>query len=289
MSFDKYKKILIAGAGSYIGESFKAYMSAFDNYTVDSFSTMDDSWKSMDFSSYDVVYDVAGIAHVKETDENRELYYKVNRDLAVEIAEKAKAEGVKQFIYLSSMSVYGLTVGRINKDTPVNPVNAYGKSKLEAEELLWKLKDDTFTVSIVRPPMVYGEGCKGNYQTLKKFALKFGFFPNYDNERSMLHVDNLSAAIRGIVHNNESGLYFPQDSEYVKTYDMVRRIAEENGKKFRSTRLMNVPIKVMASRVGVFKKVFGTLTYDKSMNVPEGWIVKKTETNKKKSTFGDIF
>ena len=289
VSFDKYKKILIAGAGSYIGESFKAYMSAFDNYTVDSFSTMDDSWKSMDFSSYDVVYDVAGIAHVKETDENRELYYKVNRDLAVEIAEKAKAEGVKQFIYLSSMSVYGLTVGRINKDTPVNPVNAYGKSKLEAEELLWKLKDDTFTVSIVRPPMVYGEGCKGNYQTLKKFALKFGFFPNYDNERSMLHVDNLSAAIRGIVHNNESGLYFPQDSEYVKTYDMVRRIAEENGKKFRSTRLMNVPIKVMASRVGVFKKVFGTLTYDKSMNVPEGWIVKKTETNKKKSTFGDIF
>ena len=271
ISFEEIKKILIAGAGSYIGESFKNYMLEFDNYIVDTLSTMDDSWKAMDFSSYDAVYDVAGIAHVRESNENRDLYYKVNRDLAVDLAEKAKKEGVKQFVYLSSMSVYGRAVGRINATTSVNPTNAYGKSKIEAEELLWRLKDDNFTVSIVRPPMVYGEGCKGNYQTLKKFALKFGFFPDYNNERSMIHVDNLSGAIRGIIHNNESGLYFPQDPEYIKTFDMVKKIAEENGKKFRSTKLMNIPIKFMSSRISVFKKVFGTLTYDKGLNVPEEW------------------
>ena len=266
------KRILVAGAGSYIGESFIKYISQFENYSVSSFSTLDDGWKSLDFSQYDSILDVAGIAHIKETDQNRDLYYKVNRDLALEIAKKAKSEGVKQFIYLSSMSVYGLLVGNIDESTPLQPVNAYGKSKLEAENLLWELNDNSFSVAILRPPMVYGEGCKGNYQMLKKFALKFGFFPDYPNKRSMVFIDNLSAAIRGIIHNNEPGLYFPQDPDYVNTCEMVRDIAVQNGKKFHSTKLMNLPIKLFAGKVGVFKKVFGSLTYEKNLNVPTAWM-----------------
>lgn len=278
IDYTEHKKILIAGTGSYIGESFKNYMSQFENYEIDSFDTMSIEWRDIDFSSYDVVYDVAGIAHIKETDENRHLYYEVNRDLAVEIAEKAKANGVKQFIYLSSMSVYGLTVGRICETTPVNPVNAYGKSKLEAERLLWQLADDDFIVSIVRPPMVYGEGCKGNYQLLRKFALKFGFFPDYDNERSMIYIDNLSSAVRGIIHNCKAGLYFPQNLDYVKTFDMVKEITEANGKKFKGTKVINLPVKVLTDKIGLFKKVFGTLTYDKCMNVPNEWIDMKKKS-----------
>lgn len=273
INFKGKKRILIAGEGSYIGESFKTYMSQFDNYVVDLFDTVSDEWKSLDFSKYDVVYDVAGIAHVKETDQNRSLYYKVNRDLAVEIAQKAKREGVGQFIYLSSMSVYGLNVGRIDENTSVAPVNAYGKSKLEAEKLLWKLNDNKFVVSIVRPPMVYGDGCKGNYQTLRKFALKVGFFPDYENERSVIYIDNLSAAIRGIIHNEESGLYFPQNIEYVKTFDMVKDIVQKSGKKFISTKIFNWLIKLLSGKISVFQKVFGTLTYEKQMNVPKEWIV----------------
>lgn len=205
-------------------------MSQFDNYVVDLFDTVSDEWKSLDFSKYDVVNDVADIAHVKETEQNRPLYYKVNRDLAVEIAKKAKREGVGQFIYLSSMSVYGLNVERIDENTSVVPVNAYGKSKLEAEKLLWKLNDNKFVVLIVRPPMVYGDGCKGNYQTLRKFALKVVFFQDYEHERSMIYIDKFSAVIRGIIHNEESGLYFPQNIEYVKTFDMVKDIAQKSGK-----------------------------------------------------------
>lgn len=277
------KKILIAGEGSYIGESFRTYMQQFANYKVDVFDSKSDCWRDMDFSQYDVVYDVAGIAHVKETDQNRDLYYKVNRDLAIDIAKKAKAEGIRQFIYLSSMSVYGLVEGRIDKDTRLKPVNAYGKSKLEAEKLLWELRDDAFVVSIVRPPMVYGDGCKGNYQTLRKFALKYRFFTKYTNERSMLYIDNLSSAIRGIIHNSESGLYFPQDSDYVQTYEMVKGIATQEGKKFRSTRIFNPIIKLMSKRVNVFKKVFGTLTYEKDMNVPLQWMQVEGKTSKKKA------
>lgn len=275
LNFNEPKKILVAGAGSYIGESFKKYLSAYENYLVDTFDTMTDEWKKLDFSAYDVVYDVAGIAHIKETKDNKDLYYAINRNLAYEIAKKAKSEGVKQFIYLSSMSVYGLTTGRIDLSTKVNPVSAYGKSKLEAEQLLWQLNDDDFVVSIVRPPMVYGNGCKGNYQILRKFALKLGFFPEYSNERSMIFVDNLSSAVRGIIHNNKAGLYFPQNIDFVKTYDMVKEIAAQNGKTFHSTKLFNGLIRIVESRVSVLKKVFGTLTYEQAMNVPEEWIEVK--------------
>ena len=276
INFNEPKKILVAGAGSYIGESFRTYLSAYENYLVDSFDTMTDEWKKLDFSAYDVVYDVAGIAHIKETKDNKDLYYAINRDLAYEIAKKAKAEGVGQFVYLSSMSVYGLTTGRIDFATEVNPVSAYGKSKLEAERLLWQLNDNDFVVSIVRPPMVYGNGCKGNYQALRKLALKLGFFPEYSNERSMIYIDNLSSAVRGIIHNNKAGLYFPQNIGFVNTHGMVKEIAANNSEQLCSTTLFNEVIKFAESRLTVFKKVFGTLTYAQSMNVPEAWIAVKS-------------
>ena len=272
LDFSEYKRILVAGAGSYIGQSFIEYMSQFRNYVVDDIKTTDSDWKKADFSKYDAVYDVAGIAHIKETSENKHLYYEVNRDLAVELAKKAKEEGVKQFIYLSSMSVYGLTVGVINGATPVNPINAYGKSKLEAEQLLWRLNDENFTVAIVRPPMVYGKDCKGNYQMLRKFALKAGFFPKYNNERSMLFIDNLSSAIRGIIHNEESGLYFPQNINYVCTHEMVRSISLLNGRKLSESALLNPFISFATKKITVFQKVFGSLTYERSLNVPKQWI-----------------
>lgn len=268
------KKILVAGTGSYIGDKFKEYMTQFDNYIIDEVNTISDEWKNKDFSLYDVVYDVAGIVHVKEDDSNRELYYSVNRDLAVAIAQKAKCEGVKQFVYLSSMSVYGLNVGRISKNTVLNPVNAYGKSKAEAEELLWQLADDRFIVSIVRPPMVYGKNCKGNYQTLKKFVLKFGVFPKYQNERSMIYIDNLSSAVRGIIHNEVSGVYFPQNADYVVTCNMAKKIAELNKRKIWETTALNGLIRIMLNNVEILKKVFGTLVYEKDLNIPIEWIVE---------------
>lgn len=155
------KKILIAGAGSYIGVSFKNYMNQYKNdYIVDTLDLKSKSWRKKNFSDYDVIFHVAGIAHIKETKENTELYYKVNKDLTIEVAKKAKKDKVKQFIFLSSMSVYGLEVGTITSETLPNPNTNYGKSKLMAEEALNKLSDDSFKVVILRPPMVYGEGCK---------------------------------------------------------------------------------------------------------------------------------
>lgn len=256
------KRILITGAKSYIGESVRAYLMATpDAYDVQIKDTMGWEPQTSDFTGIDVVFNVAGIAHIKETANNRHLYYDVNRDLVIKIAESAKTAGVKQFILLSTMSVYGLTVGRINKNTPTNPVNAYGKSKVEADMAIEKLVDDNFKFACLRPPMVYGKGCKGNYQSLRKFALKSPIFPDYKNQRSMIYIGNLCEFVKQVIDFDRSGLFFPQNGEYTRTSDMVKTIAGCHGKKIRLTKVFNCGIKIVP--LNVVKKVFGDLVYEK--------------------------
>lgn len=256
------KKILIAGKGSYIGESFRRYLEKWPGgYEVFCLDMVGDSWHSHDFSGYDAVYMVAGIAHVKETDENRELYYTVNRDLAVQTAKKAKESGVGQFVYLSSMSVYGKSHGFITKDTPLDSQNAYGESKAQAEELLKELAGDDFAVAILRPPMVYGRGCRGNYRSLEKLALKLPFFPKVKNKRSMLYIDNLSECVRLIICRRLGGCYCPQNREYVCTYHMAKKIRAAHGKKLIPGLITGLAIRCAGKFVGVVRKAFGTLAY----------------------------
>ncbi|WP_138205983.1 NAD-dependent epimerase/dehydratase family protein [Haloimpatiens lingqiaonensis] len=265
------KKILITGANSYIGTSFEKWLDK-SEYIVDTVDMIDGSWKKKDFSGYDVVFHVAGIAHIKETKENAELYYKVNRDLVYEVAQKSKNDGVKQFIFLSSMSVYGMETGVINKDTVPMPKSNYGKSKLQAEELIAPLQDSTFNIAVLRPPMIYGQGCKGNYVRLEKFALKSPIFPDIKNKRSMIYIDNLCEFVKLLIDDCSSGLFLPQNEEYVCTSDMVREIAEAHGKKIHMTKLFNPLLRVL--KVSTVNKVFGDLVYERDNSV-----VEITETN----------
>ena len=259
------KKILITGKNSYIGTSLEKWLMREPNkYKVDSISIRDGLWKEKDFSQYDVVFHVAGIAHIKETSDNQDLYYKVNRDLAYETAQKAKEDGVKHFIFLSSMSVYGIENGVIDKNTSLKPNSAYGKSKIEAEELINKLEDSIFTVATLRPPMVYGKGCRGNYSRLAGLALKTPIFPKVDNKRSMIYIDNLSEFVKQLIDNRSGGLYFPQNAEYVNTSEMVRLIAEAHGKRVLMTKLFNPLLRLM--NVSTVNKVFADLVYDMSMS-----------------------
>lgn len=178
-----------------------------------------------------------GLPIAKKRD--KDLYFRVNRDLAYEVAKKAKKEGVSQFIFLSSMSVYGMETGVITRDTVPQPKSLYGKSKLEAEKLIEHLNDQTYKVAILRPPMVYGKGCKGNYPKLATLAKITPLFPDIDNKRSMIYVDNLSKFLKVIIDDNQSGLFFPQNNEYVKTSELVKLIAKYNNKKIRLTKLFN--------------------------------------------------
>ncbi|MBU3127155.1 NAD-dependent epimerase/dehydratase family protein [Clostridium tagluense] len=266
------KKILITGANSYIGTSLEKRLLQWPNeYLVETVDMINETWKEKDLSEYDVVFHVAGIAHVSADPKMEALYYKVNRDLTIETAKKAKDEGVKQFIFMSSIIVYGDS-GHINhkrvidKNTVPTPSNFYGNSKLQAEEGIIPLMDDKFKVVVLRPPMIYGKGSKGNYPKLAKMAHKLSLFPDVDNERSMLHIENLCEFIRLVVENNESGMFFPQNSEYVKTAELVKLIAEAHGKKIRLTKVFNPALKLMGNFVGIVNKAFGNLVYEKNMS-----------------------
>ena len=259
--------ILITGANSYIGDNLAKWLKNKPNeYAVDVLDVKDSGWQNHDFSKYHVVVNVAGIAHIKETEKNKDLYYKVNRDLAYDIAKKTKNEGVKQFIFLSSMSVYGLDEGIIERDTVLCPKSNYGKSKFEAEQLISNLADEKFAIAIIRPPMVYGNGCKGNYIRLSNFARKVVFFPNLYNKRSMIYIDNLTECIRLLIDGFKNGIFRPQNSEYVNTYNLVCKIRESHNKKTFKLLYINWLFMALSCCSSQFNKVFGNYYYDNGID-----------------------
>lgn len=272
----KVKKILITGADSYIGTSVEKWLLQYGNaYCIDTLDMKNSNWEQTSFSGYDVVFHVAGIAHVSTDPNMKEQYYLVNRDLTIKTAKKAKLDGVKQFIFMSSIIVYGNS-GRIGQEkiitpsTKENPADFYGESKLMAEQGILPLCDDSFHIVIVRPPMIYGKDSKGNYRKLSRFAKRLPFFPNIPNTRSMLHIDNLCEFIRLSIDNQLSGTYYPQNKEYVSTSNMVKAIAAVSHKKLHLTKIFNPALYVMGYFIGTINKVFGNMAYIKEMSEYDG-------------------
>lgn len=273
------KKILITGANSYIGVSTEQWLNRYSGqYKIVTINMHGDSWKENDFSCYDSVFHVAGLAHSdigKASEAVKESYYTVNCELAVEAAKKAKKSGVKQFIYMSSIIVYGNSgnIGEekvITKHTQPCPSNFYGDSKLQAEKQLVKLSDAGFSVAIIRAPMVYGRGSKGNYRLLSKLVKYIPLFPDIKNERSMIHIDNLNEFVRLLIDSGADGCFFPQNKEYVSTTSLVKRMASVRGRKIWLTKILNKEINMLSkyslkARI-VINKVFGNLVYDQGLS-----------------------
>lgn len=278
------KRILITGINSYIGNAVELYLQLYNShagrelYRTEKISLRGEEWKSMNFSAYDTVLDVAGIAHADiggVSEETKALYYRVNCELAEAVAVKAKEEGVKQFIYMSSVIVYGDSAlpgqqKHITAETVPAPSNFYGDSKYQGELRLQKLGTEGFSVAVIRAPMIYGKGSKGNFPTLVKLAGKMPVFPRIDNRRSMLYVENLAEFIRLLAEAGTGGTFFPQNDEYVTTAEMVRQIGEVRGRKVRLWKALN-PLTVMASKMpgkigGMARKAFGSLTIDQELS-----------------------
>lgn len=291
------KSVLITGAGSYIGESFRLY--AKEHYPmleIDTVDMLDPAWRENDFSAYDIVYHVAGIAHadVGNVDEaTKEKYYAVNTDLAIEVCKKAKADGVKEFIFMSSMIVYGDSApyGRkkeVDENTVPMPANFYGDSKLQADVAVRSLAADDFKVIVLRPPMIYGKNSKGNYPILAKIAKRFPFFPNVDNQRSMLYIDNLCEFLCQIMLLREvkvnSLVLIPQNDEWTKTSEMVKEIARVSGKKIV---LVGGIVKLAVALGGkvpgkigeLINKAFGNAVYIHSLSGYSGLVYQIVSLN----------
>ncbi len=281
------KRVLITGAGSYVGESFKTYAKKNypDNFDIATVSTTDCDWqKSVRFELYDCVYHVAGIAHVdvgNVDEETKRRYYSVNTDLAIDTANLCRDAGVKQFIFMSSAIIYGGSApyGRekcVSVDTLPSPDSIYGDSKWQADKGVRELARDGFNVAVIRAPMIYGKGSKGNYSILSKIAKRLAVFPNVYNQRSMLHIDNLCEFLCQLILCGEGGIFFPQNAEYTKTADMVKEIRKAAGKKTVLTRFFNPVLKLVSfvpGKVGqLTNKAFGNLTYDQQLSQYQGLV-----------------
>lgn len=275
------KKVLITGANSYIGVSFENYVKEYysTELDIDTVDMIDGSWREKNFSPYDIVYHVAGIAHadVGNVDEcTKKKYYAINTDLAVETCKKAKEAGVKQFVFMSSSIVYGDSapcgkIKRITKETKPEPTNFYGDSKWQADQGVRQLAEENyFTVTVLRPPMIYGKGSKGNYSMLAKMARRLPVFPDFQNERSMLYIENFCEFLCQIMIREKGGIFWPQNAEYTKTSEMVRMIAEISDHKIAVSKAWNWVVSIAAAiprkTRGLANKAFGNLSYDQAMS-----------------------
>lgn len=273
------KKILITGAGSYIGTAVRDWLGAFGgHYEVHELNMHGDAWKQHDFSNYDTVFHVAGIAHAdigRVSKEQKQLYYDINCRLAVDTAKKAKTSGVRQFIYMSSMIVYGDSAPygqrrRITSKTRPQPANFYGGSKWQGDRRVRALEDADFKVCVIRAPMIYGRGSKGNYPMLAKLARFMPVFPMVTNERSMLHIDNLCEFVRLLIEHEDAGIFFPQNGSYACTCGLVGMIAKAHGRHIVQSRAL-APLVLLASKMpgrigGLTNKAFGNFSYDSAMS-----------------------
>lgn len=259
-------RVCITGAGSYIGTHIGLHLAQMPEQFEVAEMDVGQLWQPDGLRGFDAVIHVAGIAHQKETDENRALYTTVNRDLALEVAKAAKANGVKQFVFFSSMSVYGITVGAISAETQPAPNTAYGISKWEAEQGLDALADESFRVAVLRPPMIYGQGCRGNYPRLSALARSLPVFPKVDNQRSMLYIGTLCQFVQKLLESGKDGLYFPQNREYVNTTELVKEVARCHNKRLLALPGFARLLKLLEGKVSLVSKVFGSLTYDQKMS-----------------------
>ena len=274
------KRVLITGANSYIGNSFEEYAAEKypDQFHITKISMRDGSWQNYDFSAYDIVFHVAGIAHAdvgSVNEETKAKYYVVNTDLAIKVAKKAKEAGVGQFVFMSSAIIYGDSAPYgnqkiITRDTKPEPANFYGDSKLQADLGIQKLADCKFLTCILRPPMIYGKGSKGNYPTLAKMAKKLPAFPDVENRRSMLYIENLCEFLFQVMIRSESGVFFPQNAEYTRTSEMVRMIAEVSGHRIVVSKALNWIVElaeaIPGKTRGLANKAFGNLCYEASIS-----------------------
>ncbi len=264
------KKVLITGSNSFVGENVRRYLLTKGDCKVDVVDTVSDDWMKADYSKYDVVYHVAGIAHVCPSPKLKPLYYKVNCDLAIETAKRAKEAGVEQFIFMSSMIVF--SESRSLKDeiltanvTP-HPSDFYGDSKLQAELGLQKLETDDFKLCILRPPLVYGMNFKGNFPRLMKLAATTPIFPAWHNKRSMCYIDNLAEFVHQAILRELRGIYYPQNKELADTVEIVRFFAHEKGHRIWISKVFNPFVTLGAKFIRSLNKMFATYYYDKTMS-----------------------
>ncbi len=251
-------KIILTGENSYISNKTCKLLNSFghDARCV----SVRNGIEKLELKGVDAVVHCAAIVH-KSKKESVSRYYKVNYELTAELAELAMDSGVKQFVYLSTMAVYGDETEEIGGKTKLKPSSPYGKSKEKAEKAIMKLSSEEFKVAVLRPPMVYGEDCPGNFRRLEKLAKWTFVVPDTQNVKSLLYIDNLTNFICEVIEEGFKGIFNIMDGDYISTAQLVSLIGQAKGKKIYKSVMLGKILKLFG-KISLVRKAFGTLYYD---------------------------
>lgn len=261
--------ILLTGSRGFIGSYFKNNYS--NQHRIETFSFLNDDLADLDLTQIDSVVHLSALVH-QMGGASKEEYKRVNVTQTLELAKKAKKSGVKHFIFMSTVKVYGEESDIVySENTPCNPQDEYGKSKLEAEEKLQKLEDSTFTVSIIRTPIVYGEGVKANILNLINLVKKVPVLPfaDIENKRSMVYVGNLCAIINCIIKVRKPGIFLASDDRALSTSELVQLIALALNKKVFLVSLPFFPQLLEKIKPSFYKRLYKSLEVDNTFTKKE--------------------
>ncbi|RLA84393.1 MAG: epimerase [Epsilonproteobacteria bacterium] len=230
--------ILLTGSNGFVGSYFKNNYD--DKYNINTFSFLNDNFQNLDLSNINTIIHLSALVH-QMGGATEEEYEKVNVTQTIDLANKAKENGVKYFVFMSTVKVYGEETNiSYTENSDCNPQDDYGKSKLKAEQELLKLEDDSFKVSIIRTPIVYGYGVKANIKNLINLVSKVPILPfgKIENKRSMVYIGNLCHLIDEIIIQEKAGIFLSSDDEPLSTTKLIELIANELNKKVY---LMKIP------------------------------------------------
>lgn len=259
------KKLLITGSNGFVGSYFIHKYK--DKYDIKTFSFLKDDINALDCSDVDVVFHLSALVH-QMGGASKEEYEKVNVTQTLELAKKAKKSGVKHFIFMSTVKVYGEeTDDKYSENSICAPEDEYGKSKLKAEQELLKLENESFKVSIIRTPIVYGYGVKANIKSLMNLVNKMPILPfgNIQNKRSMVYIGNLCHLVDVVIEQQKAGIFLASDDEPLSTTRLIELIAKNLGKKVYLVKIPFFETLLKLLKPSFYKRLYGSLKVDNSI------------------------
>jgi len=257
-------KIILTGARGFIGSYFQKQYP--QKYSIHSFSFVKDDIETLHVKNVEIVIHLSALVH-QMGGANDEAYERVNVDQTLQLAHKAKKNGVKQFIFMSTVKVYGEESDvAYTEISPCHPEDAYGRSKLKAEQELQVLADEDFTVSIIRTPIVYGKGVKANMQNLMKLIDAMPLLPlgGIDNKRSFVYIGNLCSLLDALIMQRKAGVFLAGDDEPLSTTELIQELAKAKKKKLFLIRLPLFAMLLKWVKPSFYKRLFESLTVDNS-------------------------
>ena len=258
-------KLLITGSSGFVGSYFTNKYR--NKYEIKTFSFLKDDINTLDCNDVNVVFHLSALVH-QMGGASADEYERVNVIQTLELANKAKLNGVKHFVFMSTIKVYGEeTLSRYCENTKCVPEDDYGKSKLKAEKLLLELESENFKVSIIRTPIVYGYGVKANIKNLVNLVNKVSVLPfaNIQNKRSMVYIGNLCHMINEIIIQQKSGIFLASDDEPLSTSRLIDLIAKNLDKKIYLIKIPFFESLLELVKPSFHKRLYGSLGVDNAI------------------------